>query len=100
MPSAAIALRVFVGGMRWKLADSDTIEVTRGAVLLGTLTGRALMLLVEHQLLAIEVAGWFHAPVVAPPIPRRPPQPLPPRVPFTAAQRAEQQARRRTRRKP
>jgi hypothetical protein len=105
MPATAITLRVFCGGMRWRLSDTDKLEVWRGTTLLGTLTGRAVALLVEHQLLAVEVNGWLHPPASAelPPKPpviaaRRPLAKAPSAVPFTPADRAAQKARRRTRR--
>jgi hypothetical protein len=81
------------------LHETDKIEVYRGSAHVGTLTGRALALLVEHQMLAVEVNGWLHPPDVPPPTPRRPPQPLPPRVPFTPEERVAKKDQRRTRRK-
>ena len=99
MPGAAIHLRVQCGGMRWRLGDTDRIEVYRGTTLLGTLTGRAVALLVEHQLLAVEVTGWLHPPSALPPPPRRPLAKAPSAIPFTIEQRAAQKAQRRTRRK-
>lgn len=104
MPTAAITLKVYCGGMRWRLADADKVEVWRGTTLVGTLTGRTLNILIEHQLLAAEVHGWVQATITSPPelaaaAPRKPPAAAPPRVAFTSDERAAQKARRRTRRR-
>jgi hypothetical protein len=109
MPRAAITLRVFVGGSRWRLSEHDRIEVWRGMEQIGTLTGGSLTFLVEHLLLTADMVSWVRGtptPLAArPPTPALPParKPLekaPPKgVPFTNQERTTNAARRRARRK-
>jgi hypothetical protein len=98
---AALTLRVQHGGMHWRLAATDRIEVWRGLVQLGTLTSYTVTVLIEHQLIAADLNGW-HQPSPAPPRPTPPRRPLakaPSALPFTEHDRAAQKAKRRTRRK-
>lgn len=96
---AALTLRVQHGGMLWRLAASDRIEVWRGAVQLGTLTSYTVTVLIEHQLIAADLNGWHQAPPPRSTPPRRPLAKAPSALPFTNHDRAAQKAKRRTRRK-
>jgi hypothetical protein len=105
MPVPSIDLRVQCGGMHWRLQPSDALEVWRGTILLGTLSGHVLAVLIEQQMAAAEMLGWLKAapsgtpPPPASPLARPPASPphLPPRHPFDELARAQRRARRRTR---
>lgn len=95
-----LELRISDGGMRWKVQPVAVVEVWRGMVLMGTLSGAALCLIVEHHLataaLQAALAAEFGAPDDAKPLAtlrRHEPVVIPP------SQREALRTRRRSRKK-
>ena len=100
MDTEAIELRIFNGGSRWLLQGFALVEIWTATRLVGTLSGRAVTLIVEHHLATAALTAAVQAELLTDAAPeparpvRRPPQPM-----LAEAERAQRRARRRTRRK-
>jgi hypothetical protein len=93
MRAGALELRVADGGMRWKIQPYAPVEVWSGPVLVGTLSGAALCLIVEHYLSMVTVTATVtaelgHPPAPRPPPPRKPPLPVIDKPALRAARRS------------
>jgi hypothetical protein len=79
---APLELRIADGGMRWLVHPYAPVEVWRGPRLIGTMSGAALCLLVDHFLtqaaLAAEIQAELGQPPAPPPAPAKPPVKMPP----------------------
>jgi hypothetical protein len=103
VPSVPLELRVLFrdSRFRWRLAANAEVEVWRGIILVGTLSGLTLCHLVEHYLgtaeLHVALIGELRdEPAIR--LPRKPLQRAPPRPPLPdATERAERRRRRRSR---
>lgn len=105
-----LELRVADGGMRWKIQPYAQVEVWSGMILVGTLSGAALCLIVEHYLataalqatmsaqISLPLPSW--APVIRDPsplvLPRKPMRPSPAKI-DKAALRTRRRSRRTSR---
>lgn len=111
MAHGDLELRISDGGSRWKLQAAAAVEVWHGARYIGTMSGQALCLLVEHHLATAALQAAIQAelspPTTAPPagepqaVPeatRKPPLPLRPRLPLIS--REQKAALRKLRRTP
>lgn len=63
---APLELRIQNGDARWRLQPYATVEVWRGRVLVGTLSGASLTLLVEHTLAQAALAAVLQAELARP----------------------------------
>jgi hypothetical protein len=70
-----LELRIADGGMRWLVHPYAPVEVWRGPRLIGTMSGAALCLLVDHFLTQAALAAEIQAELGQPPAPPRPPPP-------------------------
>ena len=93
-----VELRVaFRSGLRWPLRENDSIEVWRGNELLGSLSGETVRHLIQHHITEFEVHKEISRDMTGTPrlflaVPRKP-------LAFTASQKEEHRARRKTKRK-
>jgi hypothetical protein len=70
---APLELRIADGGMRWLVHPYAPVEVWRGPRLIGTMSGAALCLLVDHFLTQAALAAEIQAELAQPAVPPRPP---------------------------
>jgi hypothetical protein len=108
VPAGDLELRIYNGGMRWRLTASATVEVWIGPHLVGSLSGASLSRIVQHHLATAALQAAVQREMDAPaatwpelPVPERPllPAPAPAHVPIPPAKRAELREQRRRRRK-
>lgn len=104
VPTGELELRIYQGGMRWKVQPSAQIEVWVGPVLLGVIAGASLLKIVEHHLAtaALQAAVQHELTVSHETTPRLPPVPMPPKrreLPIPPAQREALRKQRRSRRR-
>lgn len=110
VPHGDLELRISDGGSRWKLQATAAVEVWRGALFVGTMSGSALCLLVEYHLANAALQAAIQAelatptpvtiiPAAAQPAPRTPP-PLPVRPVVPVFSREQKAALRKLRRTP
>jgi hypothetical protein len=99
MQAGGLELRVADGGMRWKIQPYAPVEVWNGPVLIGTLSGAALCLIVEHYLSLVTVQATVTAeldwarrprPVTSPR--RMPPRPIINKPALRAARRSRKRS--------
>lgn len=64
--SGDLELRITDGGMRWKVQPVAIVEVWRDMVLVGTMSGAALCLIVEHHLVTAALQAALTAEFAAP----------------------------------
>jgi hypothetical protein len=107
VPLGDLELRIFDGGMRWKLQPTGAVEIWKGARHLGTLSGRALCMLVEIHLANAALAAAIRSELDHPTAPaepvietrRKPARRMPARPVITTEQKEALRALRRTPRK-
>lgn len=103
MRAGDFELRIADGGMRWKVQPYAACEVWSGMTCVGTLSGAALCLIVEHYLATAALQAAVTADLARPlpawtPDRRAPVMPVAPaRKPPTAIDKAANRARRRAR---
>lgn len=89
MAHGDLELRISNGGSRWKLQASAAVEVWRGARYVGTMSGAALCLLVEHHLATAALQAAIAVELTTPPEPPLLSAPAkPPPAPPTSARPA------------
>jgi hypothetical protein len=95
-----LVLRIADGGMTWTVQPYAAVEIWSGVTYVGTLSGAALSLIVEHYLstVAVQAAVTAHLDRPLPswvPVVRRSPRKPPTPIIDKAARRARRRSRRR-----